>query len=194
MIRLSTAAVSIMFALALNACGNANDAPSSEVAESAAPVTAPEVSFKPGPESGTTAKPGGPVSIGYRIIGNPVVGQPVAIELQFTSMIGPQDISVSYRVNDATALQFPESQATSVSMAAFADGQAGSQQVTVIPLREGRLYLNVSAHIETENGSMSSVTAIPIQVGGSSREALPNGKQAVDENGEAVMSLPAKED
>ena len=191
--RVSTRVVSIVFALMLNACSNSDDAVSTEALESTTSVTAPEVSFKPGTDSGRTAKPGGPVLIEYRIIGNPVVGQPVAIELQFTSMIGPQPITVSYRVNDATALQFPESQATTLSMAPFADDQRGSQQVSVIPLREGRLYLNVSAHIETDNGSMSSVTAIPIQVGGAVREALPNGERAVDENGESVMSLPAKE-
>jgi hypothetical protein len=188
-----TPAVAVLFSLALGACGNANNKDPAETTESAMSVTAPEVSFTPGPDSGATAKPGGPVTIGYRIIGNPAVGQPVAIELQFTSMSGSQTISVSYRVNDATALQIPETQATTVSMAAFAEGQRGSQQVTVIPLREGRLYLNVSAQIETENGSMSSVTAIPIEVGGGRRESLPNGERSVDENGEAVMSLPAKE-
>jgi hypothetical protein len=191
--RVSISAVSVIFALALNACSNANNADPGGIAESTVAVTAPEASAKPGPGNGKTAKPGGPVTIGYRIIGNPVVGQPVAIELEFTSMSGSQAISVSYRVNDATALQFPESQATTVSMAAIADGERSSQQLTVIPLREGRLYLNVSAQIETENGSLSSVTAIPIQVGSALRETLPNGERAVDEKGETVMSLPAKE-
>jgi hypothetical protein len=56
------------------------------------------------------------------------------------------------------------------------------------------LYLNVAATIEGENGSVSSVTAIPIQVGGALRETQFNGEPGLDENGKAIISLPAKED
>jgi hypothetical protein len=184
--------VSILaLALAMNACGNATEGDS---AVDSPAVTAPQVSFTPGPDSGATAKPSGPVIISYRIIGSPIVGQPVAIELEFASTIGPQPMNISYRVNDATALQLPETQLASVSMAPFEDDERGSQQVTVIPLREGRLYLNVAASIEGESGSVSSVTAIPIQVGGALRETQVNGEPGLDENGEAIISLPAKED
>ena len=184
--------VSILaLALAMNACGSATEGDS---AVDAPAVTAPQVSFTPGPDSGATAKPSGPVIISYRIIGSPIVGQPVAIELEFASTIGPQPMNISYRVNDATALQLPETQLASVSMAPFEDDERGSQQVTVIPLREGRLYLNVAASIDGENGSVSSVTAIPIQVGGALRETQVNGEPGLDENGEAIISLPAQED
>jgi hypothetical protein len=178
-------------ALAMNACGSATEGDS---AVDAPAVTAPQVTFTPGPDSGATAKPSGPVIISYRIIGSPIVGQPVAIELEFASTIGPQPMNISYRVNDATALQLPETQLASVSMAPFENDERGSQQVTVIPLREGRLYLNVAASIEGESGSVSSVTAIPIQVGGALRETQVNGEPGLDENGEAIISLPAKED
>ena len=63
-------------------------------------------------------------------------------------------------------------------------------QATIIPLREGRLYLNVSASIETEEGTMSTVTAIPVQVGEGGREVEENGTLSTDENGEAIRSLP----
>ena len=181
----------LALALAMNACGSATEGDS---AVDAPAVTAPQVSFTPGPDSGATAKPSGPVIISYRIIGSPIVGQPVAIELEFASTIGPQPMNISYRVNDATALQLPETQLASVSMAPFEDDERGSQQVTVIPLREGRLYLNVAASIDGENGSVSSVTAIPIQVGGALRETQVNGEPGLDENGEAIISLPAQED
>jgi hypothetical protein len=185
-----------MSLLGLAACGDdpgtSDKSGSTETVEIA--VTTPEVSFKPGSDNLSTVKPDGPVAIAYRIIGNPIVGQPVAIELEFASTVGPQPMTVSFRVNDSTALQFPESQVQSVAMAPFDDGERGAQQVTIIPLREGRLYLNVSAHIETENGSMSSVTAVPIQVGGALREVQSNGEPGVDANGDAVISLPAKED
>jgi len=43
------------------------------------------------------------------------------------------------------------------------------QQVTVIPQREGRFYLNVSASMEIPDGTLSTVMAIPIQVGNAPR-------------------------
>ncbi len=60
-------------------------------------------------------------------------------------------------------------------------------------MREGRLDLNVSASVETENGSMSTVTAIPIQVGDAPRTLQQNGQLATDEDGNAVRVLPANE-
>ena len=172
-----TSIFAVLALLGLAACGD--DTGSNETVEIA--VKVPEAGFKPGSSNPSTVKPGGPVTIAYRIIGNPIVGQPVAIELEFASTVGPQPMTVSYRVNDSTALQFPESQVQSVAMAPFDDDERGSQQVTIIPLREGRLYLNVSANIETESGWMSSVTAVPIQVGGALREVQSNGEPGVDE-------------
>lgn len=180
--------------LALCACGEA------EVSESPeSTANAPDVTFTPGESTITTAKPFGPVKISYRVIGQPIVGQPVAIDLRFTSAMESQSFNVSYRVNDSTALQFPESQALNVAIApAMEAGDGGSriaaQQVTVIPMREGRLYLNVAAQIETDTGSMSSVTAVPIQVGQAPRELVENGVVTIDENGELIRTLPASED
>jgi hypothetical protein len=189
--RVSKRILVVALSLALHACGNSDE---SVAPDGAVAVTASQVSFSPGAESGATSKPSGPVVISYRIIGSPIVGQPVAIELEFASTIGPQPMDISYRVNDATALQLPETQLARVSMAPFDDDERGSQQVTVVPLREGRLYLNVAASIQGENGSVSSVTAIPIQVGGAARETQFNGDPKLDENGETVISLPANED
>ena len=59
---------------------------------------------------------------------------------------------------------------------------------------KGVLFLNVSVSIETDDGTMSSVTAIPIQVGAAPRQAQDNGELVTDEDGEQVRSLPAKED
>jgi len=91
-------------------------------------------------------------------------------------------------------MQLPESQSMTVSISPSDNEGRGAQQVTVIPLREGRLYLNVSAAFETESGSVSSVTAIPIQVGPAApRVILENGTVTIDENGELIRTMPAKE-
>jgi len=153
----------------------------------------PGAGSMPGAASNHTVKPEGPVTIAYTIIGTPIVGQPVGIDLQVKSTLGPQEITLSYRVNDTTAMQFAESQAASVSIAAHKDDAPSQQQVQVIPLREGRVFLNVSATVESESGSISTVTAVPIQVGAVPREIQENGEVMLDENGELIRSLPASE-
>ena len=136
-----------------------------------------------------------PVEITYKVIGTPIVGQPVALDLQFRSTLGATPYNVTYRVNDETALQMPEAQSASVSISPSTVDERVAQQVTVVPLREGRLYLNVAAIIETENGSMRTVTAVPIQVGAAApREIIENGEVTTDEDGNLIRSLPAREE
>lgn len=159
--------------LAIAACSNGSvEEPSNEVALES---TAPELTFEPGESSGVTVKPQGPVSIAYRIIGTAIVDQPLGIDLQITSMDGPQQITMSYRVNDSTAMQFGESQPASVTIAAAGADTPSLQQVRVIPLREGRVFLNVSASVETDNGTRSTVIAIPVQVSGVARPGEDDG-------------------
>lgn len=178
-----------MFAVA--SCGNGS------VEESGSEVdvanTAPEVTFKPGAADSHTAKHQGPVSIAYKIIGTPIVGQPVGIELQVITLVESPAITLSYRVNDTTAMRLTAAQPANVSLAVRGNDAPSQQQVQVIPLREGRVYLNVSASIESEDGPISTVTAIPIQVGAASREIQDNGEVTLDENGELIRSLPATE-
>ena len=183
--------VLMMFSAA--GCGNGGNVNESED-EAMVTNDAPEVTFKPGASSDHTVKPQGPVTIAYKIIGTPVVGQPVAVDLKVKSTLGPQAITLSYRVNDSTAMQFSEDQALQVSIAPTNDQAPSLQQVRVIPMREGRLFLNVSATMQTEGGTISTVTAIPIQVGAAPREIQGNGEVMLDENGELIRSLPAKED
>ena len=112
---------------------------------------------------------------------------------QVESTLGPQPITLTYRVNDSTSMEFAEAQEASVSLAATRDDGPRVQQVQVVPMREGRLFLNVAATVETEEGTMSTVTAIPIQVGAAPRQPQENGEVQTDENGELVRSLPATE-
>ena len=164
----------IMVALLIGACSND-----------------PEVSIKPGITAESTVKPQSPVTITYNIIGTPIVSQPLAIDLQVKSTLGPQVIELNYRVNDPTAMQLAEAQPASVSIAASNDKAPGLRQVRIIPLREGRLFLNVSATIETDGGTISTVVAIPVQVGKAIRRLQENGTVTTDENGELIRVLPA---
>jgi hypothetical protein len=135
------------------------------------------------------AKPGSPYTVNYRIIGTPIVGSPVTVELQVESNQGTQPLNLEYRINDASSMVLGESQPATVRMEFAANESAFTQQVTIIPQREGRFYLNVSASFETADGTMSTITAIPIQVGTGTRELQPHGEVQLDEDGNAVRVL-----
>ncbi|MBT8100513.1 MAG: hypothetical protein KJO82_12220, partial [Gammaproteobacteria bacterium] len=119
------------------ACGQAADQPAAEVNVT---KSTPSVTFKPDNDMASSGKPSGPVSVSYRIIGKPVVGQPVAIDLRVLSTVGPQPVALRYRAHDATAIQFAESQPEAVMLAPGIESRPSAQQVTIIPMREGRLY------------------------------------------------------
>ena len=147
----------IAMILLLSACGSDDSAQVTQTAE-------PEA--KMGADTLRTSKIQGPVAISYRVIGTPIVGSPVALDLQFKSALGTVPYKVTYRVNDPTAMQLPESQSATVTISPSSDDESVARQVTVVPLREGRLYLNVAAVIETKSGSLRSGPLISNQRGG----------------------------
>ncbi len=194
--RLRAASLALLYVI-LAACGGGGDGDVVEDAdrvEAAVAVTPPSITFTAESDAAVMGKPSGPVTISYRIIGKPIVGETLAIDLRITSTLEDRPFNVSYRVNDVTSMRLPESQPARVAVVPNIGEEFSAQQVIVIPLREGRLYLNVAAEFDTANGSMSTVTAIPIQVGSGARELQENGVVTTDENGELVRSLPARED
>jgi len=184
MTRMTLSIFSALALLALAACGD-DQSSSTTIAqeEKAAPKASED------PYDGTVAKPGSPYAISYRIIGTPIVGSPVTVDLRITSALPARPMTLDYRINDATSMMFAESQPDSVRMELAENEEAFQQRVTVIPQREGRFYLNVSASVETEDGTVSTGMAIPIQVGSAPREMQEHGELQEDENGEAVRVL-----
>lgn len=151
----------------------------------------------PAVEGGSPAvsagKPTAPVSIQYTVIGAAVVGQPVSVNLQVSSTQPDLPVTLEFRSSDTSAMLFPESQAQRFDMGAADKTGPRMQQVTVIPQREGRIYLNVSAAVETENGTLFRSVAVPIQVGAGTAPPAVNGEIQVTPEGETVISLPASE-
>ena len=175
----------------LGACGGSNDA--TEITTDAAEPAVLSSADKAAASNTSPGKPGAPITFSYKIVGTPIVGQPLAIDVFVTSS-GPQagPVRVSYRVNDASSMTFPASQALQTEFAAKSAGAAPrSQQITVIPQKEGRLYLNVSAEVMTPTGSMLKTQAIPIQVGAAPLELKSAGELKEDADGEQVISLPS---
>ena len=178
-----------LFALA--ACGNDKTEGIAVEESSVEILPAPDLSHKSNdPElGGAVVTPGSPYRVSYEIIGTPIVGSPITVDLQIESVSGSRPVNLEYRIRDASSMLLAESQPSRVLMEPAQNERMFKQKVTVIPQREGRFYLNVSASYETSDGTMSTVTAIPIQVGSGTRELQENGDVQLDENGEAVRVL-----
>ncbi|MEX2257417.1 MAG: hypothetical protein WD672_01795 [Woeseia sp.] len=144
-------------------------------------------------EHRSPGKPGGPITISYKVLGSAIVGQPVLIELEISSSITDRPIDVSYHIDDSASMLFPESQARRMEVRlARGDGPA-ERQVTVVPQREGRLYLNILAEVDTSDGMMIKTMSVPISVGAGAIEPEVNGELVEGPDGEVVISLPAEE-
>lgn len=172
-------------ALALVACGDDTPQSGSATADKQAAWLAAAGKTSPG-------KPSAPVTIHYEVLGKAVVGLPVAINIEVRGTradVGP--VSVSYSINDRSALMFQEGQVQRLEIAALRD--TSMQQVTVVPQREGRLYVNVSAEVQTPGGAMIKSMAIPIQVGSAPEPARSDAEAKEGPDGETVLSLPAQQ-
>ena len=176
--------------LGLGACDEGSDN-SVSVESTPAAVTGKPAATASSPAS--PGKPSAPISMKYEILGNPVVGQPVAINVEVRSTSGNHPVSVQYSINDSSALVFQAGQVERLQLTAAAEKSPSRQQLAVIPQREGRLYVNVSAEIQTADGVMIKSMAIPIQVGSAPQKPEINGELVEGPDGETVISMPAKE-
>ena len=134
-------------------------------------------------------KPTAPIDFEYEVIGNAIIGSPVSINVVVTSDHGP--VTVQYSIIDGSSMMFQPGQ---VERLEIVDPSSGSvQQLSVIPQREGRIYINVSAEIQAEDGLNIRSIAIPIQVGSAPDQPTVNGEVMEGPGGETVISMPAQE-
>lgn len=174
-------------AIVLVACQGGQESPVRNVeAPPAVDAGAPE----PMPNKSVPGDISTPINFDYAIVGNPVVGRPVGVNVQVSTPLNERPISLHYRVDEAGSMTFPESQAASATLLPIADAELRSHQVTVLPQREGRIYLVVSAEIETDTGKMMKSMSIPIQVG---RAPAQNGPLVEGDAGELGGSRRAKD-
>ncbi len=178
---------------AMAACQNDDDAAGGGETTVAATAVHSKPAMPTDNPKTSPGKPSAPINIDYEILGKPVVGIPLSINVKVSSALD-QPIRMNYRINDSTSLMFPDAQSKSVSLVPTGKDAYSAEQVTVIPQREGRLFLNVSAEIETDVGMMAKVMAIPIQVGSQRPTPRVNGELTTGEDGEALISMPAKEE
>lgn len=172
--------------LGIVACGRSNDSKQANAVAAAGEKTQLSKLTSPG-------KPAAPVSIEYKVLGTPLVGQPVAVEISIAANEPGQSMRLKYFINDADSLMFADSQPESIDVEIPADEPVAARQVRLVPQREGRLYLNVTAELETADGMMLKSIAVPISVGSNAVRVELNGAMKKAADGETVISLPAVE-
>lgn len=187
-LRKSGLMLAVLATAALAAC----NAPTDSEAVSSAPAT-PVAKTVAASTQSSPGKPSAPITIRYKILGTPVVGQPVAIEVDVSSPLREQPMRMSYSVIDSDSMSFPASQPQRIELSIADNERSAARQVTVVPLREGRLYLNVTAEIETDNGVLLKSISVPIAVGQSAAAPDVNGELRQAAEGETVVSMPARE-
>lgn len=172
----------LIASISIAACGDGSTGPAAAVK----PVSAVAIGRATSP-----GKPSAPISLDYEVLGKPIVGLPVAINVTVKAAQDVGPVSLQYSINDVSSLLFQEGQVERLEIANLADN--GMQQVTVVPQREGRLYVNVFAEVQTPGGSMIKSMAIPIQVGSTPQRPQINGELKEGPDGEVVISMPAEE-
>ena len=188
--RPKTPGLAILLALFLAACGDGgttvgtvNQGDGAEAGKPVRPIADTTV-MSPG-------KPTAPISIDYEIVNQPIVGAPVQINVNVASGEGP--VTVRYSIDDASALLFQEDQVEEEEISDTASRNA-PRQIRVVPQREGRVYVNVSAELETPGGAKIRSMSIPLRVGAAPENGPAGGGDVVEgPDGEAVISMPAEE-
>lgn len=142
-----------------------------------------------GASSQTPSSPGDLFRVDYEIIGTPVVGSPVSIDLEITSSFGDEPVDLAFRIPDSTALTMEAAQPRDLRRTPSSADRTIRERVTVIPQREGRLFINVSVSRTDDAGSLTSAISIPIHVGNIDTSIREQGELQTNENGETTRVL-----
>lgn len=196
--RFALLALGVMTAATLSGCSRGG---STDGQEGNASAAAPQAPTGKGPIDGmvsavsSSGKPGAPVELKFDITARPRLGTPLEVTVAVLPRgAGITQLRVVFQSNDAVEVQSGSEMAVQERPA---DGVAVSHTVTVVPRRDGVLYLGAVALVEGSGGSVARSFAIPIIVGDPLEAeraiaAKPSqGVMAKGERGEKIISLPA---
>ena len=137
----------------------------------------------------TPARPGTLFKVDYRIVGTPVVGSPVSIDLEIASTLGDEPLEIGFQIPDPSALMMDEAQPRTLTREPQAGERLIRERITVIPQREGRLFINVRASRSDDDGTASTMISIPIHVGNVDTSLQEHGRLETDDEGETTRVL-----
>ncbi len=132
-----------------------------------------------------------PISISYEPVSNAAIGEAIDIEITCETLSDVNDLKLKLTPSKGMDM-IPETFETE-----YGDrpGQFKfSEQVVVIPGKEGFLYLNVFVSGIFGQSRMVRSGAVPVEVGNAPQKLLKSaGKLKTDTTGRRVISMPAEE-
>jgi hypothetical protein len=136
-------------------------------------------------------KPLPPIAFDYRILGTPVAGQPLEIEISTGVEAALADLNVALSGNERLLVPIEMAR---LRLAAAAAGQRATRTVRVTPVASGTVYLDVLLEAEIDGRQQSRAVTIPIRVGDGATPEPPAGTPSTDAEGAPIISLPGRDD
>ena len=137
-----------------------------------------------------TSKIRPPVTVDYKILGTPTLGQPLEVELTVHSSVADTAVRVEYHAMDSNALKMQAINNDGQSFKLVNANVPNRQKIVVIPQQEGRNVFLVTTYLQLPSGDVANSRAIAITVGDGEKADNRNGNLTLDENGEAIISMP----
>ena len=104
------------------------------------------------------------ISIDYEILNTPKINETVLVNLSISSADRTEEIHLSYQITIEEDLKFNENQLRDIKLTPKMDGTNHNLQISLIPLRKGRVFFVISATINYEKKSVGKTLSIPLNV------------------------------
>ena len=104
------------------------------------------------------------ISIDYEILNTPKINETVLVNLLISSADRTEEIHLSYQITIEEDLKFNENQLRDIKLTPKMDGTDHNLQISLIPLRKGRVFFVISATINNEKKSVTKTLSIPLNV------------------------------
>tara|TARA_B100001540_G_C15668011_1_gene578778 strand:+ start:412 stop:861 length:450 start_codon:yes stop_codon:yes gene_type:complete len=104
------------------------------------------------------------ISIDYEILNTPKINETVLVNLLIGSSDKTKEIHLRYQITIEEDLKFNENQLRDIKLTPKMDGTNHNLQISLIPLRKGRVFFVISATINYEKKSVAKTLSIPLNV------------------------------
>jgi hypothetical protein len=146
------------------------------------------VKAKPGYVRVPAKKTGSGVSLQYKLLSVPKVGEPLRISVIFDGVTSAKGANADMKADRELEMATPFSAKTLAKGSSKQAQASNTHEITVTPQAEGLFFVNVF----TEQEGRTGASAIAIRVGDKPLNLPTVGTLKTDANGEKVISMPAQ--
>tara|TARA_Y100000590_G_scaffold144717_1_gene166352 strand:- start:452 stop:901 length:450 start_codon:yes stop_codon:yes gene_type:complete len=104
------------------------------------------------------------ISIDYEILNTPKINETVLVNLLISSADKTEEIHLRYQITIEEDLKFNQNQLRDIKLNPKMDGTDHSLQISMTPLRKGRVFFVISATINYEKKSVTKTLSVPLNV------------------------------